>query len=294
MARRKTLAKKSLTGTRRSAVNKRRKGALSVVLPWARRFGFIVAVLMLTIWVGTWLIVSGSAERIGNATHQSLITASADWGFRVKDILVEGRKNSDSQVLLALINIQKDDPIFAFNPYEAKDLIERISWIEHAHVERRLPDTLYIRLTEREPLALWKQGEEIKMLDQKGKVIAAADPQKFKGLVALYGQNADQHIPDLMNEITGHPAIAKRMVGASWIGDRRWDLILKGGIKVQMPEKALSANLQRLSAAQAESALLDKEILSVDLREADRINIRTKPGHVQSYKASYLKSGNAI
>ncbi len=291
---RKPLAKKSLAGTRRSTVNKRRKGLLSVIIPWMQRFGIGLAVFVGVIWLGAWFFLSDAAGKTSDWAQNKMVLASADMGFEVENILVEGRKYTDGQVILAIVNVQKGDPLFSFDPRGAKDLLERLSWVRAAHVERRLPGTVYIGLQERIPMAIWKRGEEVKLVDTTGTVIPAADPQSFNGLIALYGDKANEHAPDLVSLISAEPELQEKLVGASWVGERRWDLIFKNGVKAQMPESDLGLNLRRLAQVQEENGLLDQDITAVDMRESDRISIRTKPGQVQEYKASLKAKGDQI
>lgn len=61
-----------------------------------------------------------------------------------------------------------------------------------------------------------------------------------------------------------------------------------------MPESDLGLNLRRLAQVQEENGLLDQDITAVDMRESDRISIRTKPGQVQEYKASLKAKGDQI
>ncbi len=300
MARKKPLAKKSVTkrslaGTRKNDINKRRKGFLAVFIPWVQRFGVGIAVVTLLIWAGSWLWLNGSVVRTGNWIENKTQLAMAGMGFEVKNILVEGRVHTDTEVLLAILNVKEGDPLFSFNPYEAQSLIEKIGWVRKAHIERRLPDTLYIRLVERQPTAIWKNGDALKLLDEKGAVIPTASMLPFKNLIVVQGEDAPQFAPDLLPYLAAEEDIAKRVIGANRISSRRWDLVFKGGLKIQLPEEDLGLALARLAKAQEEDAILDQGFMSVDLREQDRISIRTKPGQVQEYKASLnLQAGDSI
>lgn len=298
MARRKTIAKKSLGGTRKSSLrnrtaNKRRKGFLAVALPWARRFGLVLGAVVFTVWAGAWLWLNGSVERAGDWGQDQMVEASASLGFRVENILVEGRVHSDPDIILAIVNTQKNDPLFSFDPREAKDSLERLSWVDTARVQRRWPDTIYIDLQERKPLALWQKDKQLFLLDHKGEVINTDRLHRFKDLVVVMGDGAPAHIGALVADLKAEEALHGRVKTAKWVSKRRWDITTKDNITVKLPEEDVTLSLRRLADAQAESALLDKDIMGIDLREHDRITVRTKPGSVQEYKAS-LKSGNNI
>lgn len=267
-------------------VNKRRKGFLAVLIPWARRFGLVLGIFLGGLWLGSWLYMSGAMGRAGDWAANKMLLASADLGFSVENVIVEGRVHTDPQVLKAILNIEKGDPLFAFNPKQATDLIREIGWTENVRVERRWPDTIYIGLKEREPLALWQQDQTMKLLDRHGEVIATDRLDPFADLVVVMGENAPKFTPDLLVDLNAEPVLSDRVAAAKHIGGRRWDLDLKNGVEVKLPEEDQELALRRLADAQKESGLLDKDILSVDLREADRISVKTKPGAVQNYSSS--------
>lgn len=284
-------------GTRQSQFNKRRKGLLAVIIPWMRRFGVALAVFTGVLWLGSWLVLSGSLARASDWAQDKIIWATADAGFTVQNILVEGRQYTDPAVLMAIVNLQKGDPLFSFNPQDAQGLIAQIGWVDKVQVERRLPDTIYIGLTERKPMALWQTDKRLKLLDRHGQVIVTGNLQRFADLVMLSGADAPEHAQELIGNLAAEPEIYGRIESARRIGQRRWDLRTKSGIEVQLPEEDMGLALRRLSTAQQEDGLLEKDILSIDMREPDRISIRTKPGTVQEYQADLkieAKSGNNI
>ncbi len=283
----------SVIGKRKNTVNKRRKGKLAFVLPWLRRFGMSIVVLIGLLWVGSWFFLSEADTRTADWIGQKTLNITADMGFVVDDILVEGRMNTDPNVLHALINVKKGDPLFSFDPTEAKALVERVDWVKRARVERRLPDTIYINIEERAPLALWQKNKKLSLLDSEGEVITAEGLSLFKDLIVITGEGAPAQAPSLIGDLKAESALFERAKSAAWIGERRWDVTLSSGVVVRLPEQDVGLALRRLAFAQEEDKLLDKDLKSIDLREQDRIVVRTRPGAVQEYKAG-LKTGNNI
>jgi len=279
-------------GTRRSTIRKRRTGKKALALLWLRRFGLSLGALVFLGWAGSWFFLSEADTKTAAWARQKSLDVTADMGFTVKNILVEGRVNSDADVLLAIINVEKGDPLFSFDPDEARKLIERITWVKTAHVERRLPDTIYIVLEERKPLALWQRDKKLTLIDEDGEVLTDHNLKRFKDLVIIAGRNAPRHAPELLELLAVEPTLYNRVESASRVGGRRWDLKLDGGIAVKLPEDDIGFALRRLAMGQ-EDGLLDKDIVSVDLREPDRMIVRTRPGKVQEYKAG-LKVDNNI
>jgi len=298
MAKRKKLSIKA-KGTRRSAYqNRRRKGILAIVFPWFKRFGLTLAVLAAIMWVGAWFFLSDADTHTSDWVNTKIVDATASLGFEVDNVMIEGRAYTDPEILKAIINVQKGEPLFAFDPSEAKKSIEEIAWVETAHVERRLPDTLYISLNERKPLALWQKDKKLKLIDQYGEVIPVTNLAPFKNLVIVLGENAPQNAEELFQQLVGEPEIFKRIESVGLIADRRWDVIFKNDLRVKLPEQDVAFAISRLAKAQTDDKILDKDLTGIDLRDPQRMIVSTKPGASQDYQSGYskanTKSGNNI
>lgn len=208
---------------------------------------------------------------------------TAGWGFAVRNIMVDGRHYTDADTLKAMVNMEKGDAIFAFKPAEARRMLERISWVKSAHVERRLPDTIYIRLEERRPMALWQRNQKLSLIDSSGVVLTDHNLAPWKNLMIVVGDDAPKRAAELLTMLEAEPVIEERVEAATLVSGRRWDLKLKSGADVKLPEDELGLALRKLAINHEEEELLDKDVLSIDVREEGRITVRTKPGAAQDY-----------
>lgn len=284
----------SQQGTRRG-FQSRRGGKFEVLRFWFKRVGILVIASVAVLWLGAWFFLSGAAGRTGDWAQQKIIASSAGMGFRVENLLVEGRVHADPQVILAIVNTEKGEPLFGFDPEAARAQLEKISWVKTARVERRLPDTIYVRLEERVPLALWRHDGKLSLIDAEGQVLSDSNLAPFRHFAMVSGgEQAAKGAASLLALLAAETDIAKRVESAQWVGDRRWDLTLDNGILVRLPEGDIGLALKRLAAAAREDGLLEKAIAEVDLHEPDRLVVRTRPGNVQEYKASLSADGNDI
>lgn len=236
--------------------------------------------------VGTWFVTSGAMARTQHKIEDVVLTATADWGFAVNNIMVDGRHYTDINTLKAMMNVEKGDPIFAFHPDEAKGMIEKLSWVKSAHIERRLPDTIYVRLEERKPLALWQRNKRLSLIDAEGKVLTEQNLDEFRNLLIVVGDGSPGRAADLLAMLEAEPDIRGRVEAATLVGERRWDLTLKSGAQVKLPESELGLALRKLAINHEEEAILDKDVVSIDVREEGRITVRTKPGAAQDFNAT--------
>ena len=291
-------------GTRKSTLNKKRSSRSAWVMMWLRRAGVLLLLLIFGVWSGAWFFLSDAHTKTMKWAEDRMLETTAGMGFTVENILVEGRVRSDPEVLKAIVNVQRGDPLFRLHPAATRQAIERLAWVKSVRVERRLPDTVYIGIEERQPLALWREekdnavqllGEEkpLRLLDEEGKVIEADATKGFADLIVFQGQDAPQQASAFIDLLKAEPVLYERVKVATWIGQRRWDLTLKSGIVLKLPEKDIGFALRRVVDAQEKDKILERDIESVDVREGDRLVIRTRPGGLQDYKTG-VKSGSEI
>ena len=282
---------KRYKGTRRDSFLARRArmfgGLMAPLIVWGRRLGIIAAIVVFIIWVGSWIWLSGAPQNAASWIKNVVVEKSIDAGFRVENILVEGRAYSDSEILLALINAEQGDPLLTFDPMGAAERIGKMSWVRDVTVQRRWPDAIYVGLTERIPIALWKSKDKVFVIDERGAVITDFKLERFRDLLLIDGgQEAVLKSVDLIKNLQVEMLVYEHAEQAHWAGQRRWDLKLKSGVLVKLPEEDVALALRRLSRAQEDDNLLDKDLISIDLRDPLRMIIRTRPGAVHEYKSS--------
>ncbi len=241
--------------------------------------------------------MSGASASISQWAQNKVYSYTANKGFVVENIYVEGRSHTDVDTILAILNIEKDDPILMFDPASARKMLEKISWVKQAKVERQLPNSIYVNITERTPMAIWQRNKTLSLIDTEGVILTDQKLNRFKDFIILVGDDVPTRAPDLFNLLTVEPEIFNKIEAAKSVSNRRWDLVLKSGAVVKLPEEEVSLALSRLARMQADENIMDKNIKTIDVRELTRITVRTKPGAVREYKANFQASssdGDAI
>jgi cell division protein FtsQ len=223
-----------------------------------------------------WLWKSGAVERSGSAVWQTLVEASADAGLTIDEVLLEGRHFANRRDVVRAVDLKRGMPILGVSLSSVRERLIANPWIADASVERRLPDTVRIRLTERHPMALWQRRGKLMLIDRSGKVIRDADLRKFRDLIILVGKDAPANAATLFAMLSAEPALAKQVSAAARIGNRRWTLSFSNGVKVFLPEADPHLAWARLAKADRRKKLLARDIKLIDMRLPDRMII--KPG----------------
>jgi cell division protein FtsQ len=115
----------------------------------------------------------------------------------------------------------------------------------------------------------------MRLIDAEGMVLPAADLAGFSGLPLLVGPAADRAAAQLLKLVASQPALAREMEAAMWIGQRRWDLRMKSGETISLPEgPAAQAALMRFADIHRGTPLLGRGFVRFDLRIPDKMVVR--------------------
>jgi cell division protein FtsQ len=232
-----------------------------------------------------WLWRTGLAQGIFDTVANSVIQVTAVLGFRVDEVFVEGRSGSDKADLMTAIRLRRGDPILGFSLTRARADLEHLPWIASATIERRLPDLVLIRLTERRPMALWQIDGKVVLIDREGNILADEGVGRFNKLPIIVGKGAPEHAPDLLGRLAAEPVLASHLGAAVWVGGRRWDLRLDNNINVRLPEFDYAGALHHLSEMVTGESLFDRDIVAIDLRLPDRVIVQTSENAAQRHKS---------
>lgn len=229
--------------------------------------------LVLGLSTGAWLGWSGTVYAVTADVTDRMLDMTSGAGLQVRAVYADGREQTDRQTLKSQLGIAIGDPILGFDAGEAKARLEALPWVEHASVGRFLPDTIKVKLVERKPLAIWQHAGSYALIDRDGGVIvgdvtAAEMRRRFDDLRILAGEGAPDQAVDLFKMLSVEPALSARVKAASWVGDRRWNLRLDNEVDVLLPEKTPLAAWRHLARLVREQALLDRAIVTIDLRQA--------------------------
>jgi cell division protein FtsQ len=240
---------------------------------------------------GIWAISSGLLAEAESRLVARTLALTADAGLAVRQIYVDGRVRTGLGELRDRLGVKTGQPLLGIDTEAARERLERLTWVDRASVVRMLPDSLYIRLIERQPLALWQQGGQFSLIDRHGAVIeggfdGAALPDAWRHLRVLVGDDAPRHAETLFALLSTEPALSERVVAATWVGDRRWDLHLDNQVDVMLPEQDPFGAWHLLAVKAHDEALLERAIKVVDLRLLpDRIRLRLDPGVLADHRA---------
>ncbi len=225
------------------------------------------------------------AQYASNANSEDLRDATAGVaaraGFAVAEVFVIGRHDTPKADITEAMAVERGTPILALDLDAMRDRLLALPWVREASIERQLPDTLLVQISERRPLAIWQNRGQFAVIDENGEVLSSGNIAGHAHLPLVVGDDAPRHAAALIRMLESEPELAKRVKAAVRVGNRRWDVTLAGNIDVRLPESGAEAAWRRLAAYQKQHRLLDKPVAAIDLRLPDRVGVQRGSGAPQ-------------
>lgn len=258
-------------------LTRRRRKARPMWVRLARRLTLVGLAGALAVGTSVWLWRSGAAGAAVDRVGRGVIELTGDLGLRLRRVLVEGRVETRREKVLAALDVRVGTPLLRFDPNAAKRRLEALAWVRSAVVQRRLPGTVLVRITEHRPLAIWQNHGNFTVVGVDGRPIPGVDPRRFEHLLHVVGPGAAARAPELIAMLDSQSALRGRVVAAVLVSGRRWNLRLDNEVDVRLPAADPGAAWSRLARLQDDHKILERDLAAIDLRQPDRLIVKLRP-----------------
>lgn len=212
--------------------------------------------------------MSGVSANISEEFEQAVGRA----GFEVRRVEVVGVDRIDQAKVYEIALNQRNRSMAAVDLDEVRRDLMQYGWIADARVSRRLPDTLVVDIVERTPSAVWQNQQKLALIDKDGVVLERVSVQSAPDLPLVIGPNANRQTKKLGVLLDEAPALRPLLSGATWVGNRRWDLRFQSGETLALPEGIDAAKAALIDFARMDGAnrLLGRGIVRFDMRDPEK------------------------
>jgi cell division protein FtsQ len=215
--------------------------------------------------------------------HIAAIAAASqdvrDWaaniaGVRIGSIALTGNHHLTREEVLAIAGITGRTSMLFFDVEQARERLKENPWISDATLLKLYPRELQISIKERAAFALWQKHGAVSVIADDGTVVEPYVAPRLVALPLVVGAGAENRAKEHLALLDSHPALRELVRASILVGERRWNLRLKNGLEVRLPETEVAAALDRLVALDRQKHLLTRDIVMLDLRLPDRVTVR--------------------
>ena len=203
-------------------------------------------------------------------------------GFRVVSIALVGNHHVNREELLATAGITGTTSLLFLDVDQIRLRLKTNPWIADATVLKLYPGELQIGIKEREAFALWQKDGRISVIADDGTVLEPYVAPRLTRLPLVVGGGAQAKAKEFLALLDRYPTMRDFVHASVLVGERRWNLRLKNGIDVRLPESDVAPALERLVALDREKNLITRDIVAIDLRLADRVTVRLTDAAAQA------------
>ena len=218
-------------------------------------------------------IVAANLTGVSAKAHEELTNAVALAGFEVRRVEVVGVDRVDQMKIYDIALNQQNRSMAAVDLDAVRSELMRYGWIADARVSRRLPDTLVVDIVERKPSAVWQSNSKLALIDKDGVLLERVTPGTIPDLPLVVGPNANRQTKALDNLLEETPALRPLLTGATWVGNRRWDLRFQTGEVLMLPEGVAESTeaLKDFARMEGVDRLLGRGIIRFDMRDPEKM-----------------------
>jgi cell division protein FtsQ len=203
-------------------------------------------------------------------------------GLRVTSVALAGNHHVSREEVLAAAGITGATALVFLDVDEVRQRLKGHPWIADATVLKLYPGELQIGIKEREPFALWQKDRRVSVIAEDGTVLEPYVEPRLVGLPLVVGRGAQTRAKEFLALLGRYPAMRDFVHACVLVGERRWNLRLKNGIDVRLPESDIAPALERLVVLDRAKNLITRDIVAIDLRLADRVTVRLSEAAAQA------------
>jgi cell division protein FtsQ len=187
-------------------------------------------------------------------------------GFDIATVTISGQVEMREPEILADAGISPRNSLLFLDVAQARARLEAIPLIKQASVRKLYPDRIIINLVERTPSALWQKDGQVRTISADGAIIDDMRDQRFAALPFVVGEGANDRLSEFTALLNASEELRPKIRAGVLIGERRWNLKMTSGVDVKLPELNALGAMAMLLKLQRQSRILDKDVLSLDLR----------------------------
>ena len=228
------------------------------------------------------LAASGALGTIRGGQYDTFVLAygapldigARSLGLGIKTVAITGLKELSETQVLGLAGIGPSGSLAFLNVNEVRARLMQSPFVQDAGVHKLFPNRLEVKITEREPFALWQRDGQISVIARDGTVLDPADPEHFATLPFVVGEEANLHAEAYAALVDSMGDLGAKVKAGVWIAGRRWNFHMAGGIDVKLPYDQPQKALRTLTDLQRTARILDKDLMFIDLRQPGRVAAR--------------------
>jgi cell division protein FtsQ len=220
------------------------------------------------------LHVGGGYERAAHLYGSPRDMLARGVGFDIGKVSVTGAEELSEQEVVDLSGVTAVQSLAFLDAAAVQDKLLQNPLIASAEVRKLFPNRLTIAIRERKPFALWQKDGDIHLVSQDGATIDRMRDDRFKRLPHVVGEGANSRAAEYLALLEAAGDLRPKIRAGILVSERRWNLKTANGVDIKLPEHGAEAAIRALARLDREAQVLDRAIVSIDMRLPGRAAFR--------------------
>ena len=247
-----------------------------------RHAGLIASVAILAAAAGYGAVKGEHVAAVLEVMADARDAAANAAGFGITSLAIAGHRNlSDTEVLRAAGVTNRTSLLF-LDVASTRRRLEATPWVAHATVRKLYPGRLEISVQERDPFGLWQSAGKLFVIAADGTVLGPYEEGRSPRLPLFVGPGAAPRAQAFLAVVDRYPEIREQLRASVLVAERRWNLKLRSGLEIRLPESGIEQALDKLIALERDKKLLSRDLTAIDLRLPDRVSVRLSDDAAQA------------
>jgi cell division protein FtsQ len=247
---------------------------------WLRNAALIGLPAVVFVLIAGRIVTDPMVQRVANDQYQAFVAALSERPeFAVRGVRIDGASQGLQAQIKEAIALGDGASSLSVDVTELKTRITELPPVRRVRVVLSPDGLLQIDVRERIAEALWRDPQgALWMVDREGVRIASAVARAdHPDLPIVLGEGAPEAMDEALALFRAVPDLTPRLRAIVRIGNRRWDIALDKNLRILLPEVRPVDALQRVMALHYGEEILDRDLLAVDMRIAERPTLRMHP-----------------
>jgi cell division protein FtsQ len=195
-------------------------------------------------------------------------------GFGIDSVTITGAVEVTNKEILDVAGVGHKQSLLFLDANRMRAKLLALPLIKDVSVRKFFPDRLVIDITERKPFGLWQKDGAVSIVARDGEPIDKLDDPKFESLPFVVGDGANERIGEYAALLAAAGDLRDKIRAGVLVSRRRWNLKMKSGVDVLLPEADPQQAVALLARLEREYGLLEKAVVSLDLRIPGKLYVR--------------------
>lgn len=204
--------------------------------------------------------------------------------FQLNEIVISGCERVAEKEIIKLAGMGYSQNILAINLGETAQRIKTNPWVGDVEIERKLPDKLVVKVSERRAAALVKKDEGLYFMDGDGIIFEKFGKGERADLPILTGFDGNMDLLKKSVELIACLSLDGVFPKISDVSEIHGDDIFglsfftRGGLCIELGRENYVEKLEKLKKVMADLSgkNLDRGFLCIDIRNPDRVVVQKK------------------